>query len=160
MGSGRSAKSVKQRRQRVFLAAFAATGSVKEAAAAAGVYEKTPYRWVKDDAVYRAALEGIEEDVGQTLENEAIRRAHEGVARPVMYKGKPVRTGRGNSRILYETEYSDQLLLALLKRFRPALYRERTQTEVTGSIDLVDRMQAARRRLVEMKRDDGSTATG
>ena len=160
MAGVRSAKSVKHWKQRAFLAAFAATGSVKEAAAAAGVSKRTPYQWVTNDAVYRAALEGIEEDVGQTLENEAIRRAHEGVSRPVMYKGKPVRTGRGNSRILYETEYSDQLLIALLKRFRPALYRERTVTEVTGSIDLVDRMQAARRRLVEMKRDDGSTATG
>jgi len=153
----RNARTVRQ--QRAFIAAYAVSASVKAAAAAAKIDAWTHGRWLKDP-VYQAAFDAVQDEAAQALEDEAVRRAHEGVKRPVMYKGKPVRMGRGNSRILYETEYSDQLLLALLKRFRPALYRERTTTEISGSIDLVDRMQAARRRLVEMKRDDGSTAIG
>ncbi len=113
------------------------------------------------DEVYRNAFTAVEDEAGQALEDEAVRRAKEGVQRPVLYKGKPVRTGRGRSaRILYETEYSDQLLIALLKRFRPALYRERTVTEVTGSVELVDRLQAARKRVIEMQRNDSPAATG
>ena len=113
---------------------------------------------MKNDATYQKAFEAVAEDIGRDLEIEAIRRAM-GAKRPMYYRGKAVKTGR-NGRTVYEFEYSDQLLIALLKRFRPALYREHTTTEVSGSIDLVDRMQAARKRLIEMKRNDGSAANG
>jgi len=49
------------------------------------------------------------------LEDEAVRRAREGVRRPVRYKGKIVG---------YETDYSDQLLVFLLKNWAPDKYRE------------------------------------
>jgi hypothetical protein len=52
---------------------------------------------------------------------------------------------------VFEVEYSDTLLLALLKRFRPALYRDKVVAEVTGSIDLVERLQAGRQRLLQMQ---------
>lgn len=140
-------------KQRAFIAAYAATANMTAAATAAKTNRSNHYKWMTNDETYRRAFEAIQEEVGQTLEDEAVRRAHEGVKRPVMYRGKPVKQGR---RILYEIEYSDQLLIALLKRFRPNLYRERTVTEVTGSIELVDRLQAARKRLIEMKRNDAS----
>src|SRR5215831_12295042 len=113
-------------KQRAFIAAYAQTANMTAAAAAAKTQRSNHYKWVADDETYRRAFEAIQEEVGQTLEDEAVRRAHEGVKRPVLYKGVPVKQGR---RILYEIEYSDQLLLALLKRFRPNLYRERTVTE-------------------------------
>jgi len=74
----------------------------------------------------------------------------------VLHQGRPVKHGR---KILYDVEYSDQLLLALLKRFRPALYRERTETQVTGSLEIIDRLQAGRKRLLEMTPNDGSIAS-
>ena len=74
-----------------------------------------------------------------------------------IHQGKPV---KHRSKIIYDTEYSDQLLLALLKRFRPALYRERVETQVTGSLEIIDRLQAGRKRLLEMKRDVDTPAAG
>jgi hypothetical protein len=146
------ARAVKLYRQRAFLAAYAATASVKAAAAAAKLAFVTHYDWMTKDATYRAAFAAVQDQAAQALEDEAVRRAHEGVKRPVMYQGQPVKTGRGrSSRILYETEYSDQLLLALLKRFRPALYRERVTTEVSGSIDVIERLEAGRQRVLEMR---------
>jgi len=158
LGVSRAVKDRKHFKQRAFLAAYAATGCLRTAAEAIKIDRKRHHEWTKNDATYEKAFEAVAEDIGRDLEIEAIRRAM-GAKSPMYYRGKPVKTGRGG-RTVYEVEYSDQLLITLLKRFRPALYRERTTTEVTGSIDLVDRMQAARKRLIEMKRNDGSAANG
>jgi len=50
------------------------------------------------------------------LEDEMIRRGHEGLRKAVRYKGKVVG---------YETEYSDRLLELALKGNAPDKYRER-----------------------------------
>ena len=47
------------------------------------------YRKLEDPA-YRAA----EQRAAQELEDEAVRRAKDGVKRPVLYKGAPVKIGR------------------------------------------------------------------
>jgi hypothetical protein len=135
-------------RMRAFLEAYQRTGRLTEAAKAAGVNRKTHYRKLETDPAYRKAFQEAEERAAQTLEDEAVRRGYQGVERPVMYQGKPVKLGR---RILYVTTYSDMLLIALLKRFRPALYRSHVVTETTGSVDLAERLVAARRRLIEMR---------
>lgn len=141
--------------QRAFLAAFRAAPSVRAAAEAAKISPEMHKAWVRRDAAYKAAWEDVQDEAAQSLEDEAVRRAQEGVKRMVLYKGKPVRTGRGrNAKILYETEYSDQLLILLLKRYRPELYRERTTTEVTGSVEIIDRLQAARARLIKMQANE------
>lgn len=142
-------------KKRAFIAAYAATVSVSAAAAAAKVPRTEHYRWLLTDEVYRNSWEQTQEEAAQTLEDEAVRRAKEGVKRPVLYKGAPVKTGR---RILYEYDYSDTLLLALLKRFRPALYREHVTAEVTGSLELVERLQSARTRLMEMSKNDRASS--
>jgi hypothetical protein len=54
-------------------------------------------------------------------------------------------------RTLYHVRYSDTLLLALLRRFRPALYRDHVITEPACSVDIVERLQAARQRLRETR---------
>lgn len=141
-------------KQRAFLAAYAATGRLCDAASAAGVHRSDHYTWL-ENPTYRAAWDATQDQVAQTLEDEAVRRAVEGTKRPFMYKGAPVKVGR---RILYEHQYSDPLLLALLKRFRPALYREHTSTEITGSIDIVERLQTARKRVLEMQKNDAAAS--
>ena len=135
--------------------AYGALPSIKAAAAAAKVDIKDHYRWLKEDPNYRKSWDEVQEQAAQSVEDEAVRRAMEGVKRVVLYRGKPVRTGRGrSSRILYETTYSDQLLLALLKRFRPQLYRDHVMTEHSGSVEIIDRLQSARARLIEMSKND------
>jgi len=138
--------------QRAFIAAYTHCASVSESARIVGLDRKQHYEWLKADRHYRAAFEAEAEQAAQSLEDEAVRRALEGVKRPMYYRGKPVRTGRGRSgRTVYEVEYSDQLLVLLLKRFRPQLYREHVTAEVSGTIDLVQQIEAGRRRVLEMR---------
>lgn len=148
-------KTLDQRK--AFIAAYGISASITLAASAAGVDRKYHRRWLADEN-YRRAFEAAHEEIGAALEREAVRRAVEGVDKAVFYRGKPVKTGGRRGRQVYETTYSDTLLLALLKRFKPAQYREHTLTEVTGSIDLVERLNAGRQRLVEMRKNDGSAA--
>jgi hypothetical protein len=49
----------------------------------------------------------------QTLQDEAVRRAVEGIRRPVLYRGKQVYI---HGEPLFDIEYSDQLLIRLLVR--------------------------------------------
>ena len=58
------------------------------------------------------------------LEDEAIRRAREGVDEPVFYKGEHC----GNVR-----RYSDTLLIFMLKARKPDVYRKRASIEHTGA---------------------------
>jgi hypothetical protein len=144
-------------KQHRFTKAYAACASIKAAARAAGIRHGVHYEWMRTNALYRQSFEAVQEEAAQALEDEAVRRAHEGVRRLVLHAGRPV---RHNHRPLYETEYSDSLLILLLKRFRPNLYRERTIVEHSGAIEIVERMQAARRRLLEMRAKDQAGQTG
>ena len=145
-------------RQRAFLAAFRLTASVTKAAAAAQIERGMHYRWLAD-AEYAAEFERAKDEAAQSLEDEAVRRAHEGILQPVIYHGRecfrkvvdvngqvvkvPVLDDSGNPKLdesgngitrdltepLMIREYSDTLLIALLKAFRPAKY---ARNEVTG----------------------------
>src|SRR5262252_6366453 len=88
-------------RMRVFLEVYEQTGRVDVAARIAGIGRKTHYRKLKDDPAYRKAFELAEECAAQALEDEAIRRAKDGVKRPVMWHGAPVKQ---NGRTVYEIQ--------------------------------------------------------
>lgn len=72
-------------------------------------------RWetALDEALRSATIQA------EQLESEAIRRAYEGVDKPVFYKGKECGAIR---------EFSDTLMMFLLKGMMPAKYRDRTET--------------------------------
>ena len=146
------AKGKNDIKKKAFLAAYRVAVSVRAASAAVKIPPHTHYDWLRDDPVYRRAWEGVQEQAAQSLEDEAVRRAYEGIKRVLYYKGKPIRTGRGrNARIAYETQYDSQLLITLLKRFRPELYRDKATTEITGSVEIIDRLQAGRQRVLQMR---------
>jgi hypothetical protein len=142
-------------RVRTFLDAYAQCGSVTAAAAAAGIDRKTHYRHLEKDAEYRKAFDALQDRVGQELEDVAVIRAIEGTKRQLFWRGKPMRQ---NGRLVYETDYDNQLLALMLKRFRPKFYREHVVQEHTGSINLVERLEAARARLIAMKREEDDKA--
>jgi hypothetical protein len=102
--------------QRRFLAAFGACGSITKAARWAKIHRHNHYLWM-EDADYGKAFQVAEAHAIRTLEDEAVRRAHDGITKAVRYKGRIVG---------YEKEYSDSLLLALLKAGAPEKYRERS----------------------------------
>lgn len=63
-------------------------------------------------------------DLGSdALEDEAIRRASQGTLKPVFYQG--VQCGEVR-------EYSDTLMMFMLKARRPERFKERSATELTG----------------------------
>ena len=102
--------------QRRFLAAFSVCGQVCKAARWCKLHRQAHYGWMKEDPSYPARFREAEGVAARTLEDEMIRRAHEGLRKPVWYKGKIVG---------YETEYSDALLIAALKANNPEKFRER-----------------------------------
>jgi hypothetical protein len=93
----------------------------------AGIDRGTHYDWLQKDPEYRAQFEAATDQAAQALEDEAVRRAYEGVERPVTVAGK---------RELVR-EYSDTLLIFLLKGLRPAKYRERYDVVVEAGDSLV-----------------------
>ncbi|MGA2578434.1 MAG: hypothetical protein ABSH24_20670 [Bryobacteraceae bacterium] len=102
----------RESRKRCFLAAFSASGGhLSRAAIAANVSRRAHYRWLKTDDKYKRAFESAEMEASAVLEDEARRRAFEGVVEGVYYQGKLV--GR-------EMKYSDRLLVQLLKAHHPA----------------------------------------
>lgn len=99
-----------------FLRLLANGHTVKHAAAAVGLARGTFYKLRDRDEGFKAEWNEAQEAGTQTLEQEARRRAVEGVKRPVYQHGALV----GHVR-----EYSDTLLIFLLKARRPEVYRER-----------------------------------
>ena len=116
-------------KQRAFFAAFRETGNVCLACVAAKVARSSHYRWLDESAVYREAFESAREDAADTLEAEAYRRAVERVEKLTgWYKGVA-----GGSVL----EYSDNLLMFLLKGIRPDKFKDRVEFKgALASIDL------------------------
>lgn len=151
-------KSTTPARIRVFFDAYADCGSVTAAAKAAGVSREAHYKRLDKDAEYRKAFEALQDRVGQQLEDVLIDRAINGVKRQLHWRGKPMKTKNGH--LVYEIEYDNNLGIVLLRRFRPRLYREHVVQEHTGSINLVERLEAARARLVAMKKKEEDDKAG
>lgn len=103
------------RRRRIFLRVLRRTAIVAEACRAAGAANGSFYNWRHADPDFAAAWDRALADGITTLEDEAIRRARDGVEAPVFYQGKQVGTTR---------KYSDRLLVFLLKAHKPERYRD------------------------------------
>jgi hypothetical protein len=107
-----------------FLAAYTHTCSITKAAEAAQMDRGTHYFWLASDPGYKARFEATKETAVETLEDEAVRRAYHGVERPMTVAGK---------RELVK-EYSDTLLIFLLKAARPGKYRDNYNVHVEGAL--------------------------
>lgn len=99
----------------LFLEGLRKCGTVRAACEAAGVNRSTAYRRRMADPEFAREWDDALEDGIDALEEEARRRAVEGVLRPVYHGGKEVGAVR---------EYSDILLIFLLKGARPWRFRD------------------------------------
>ena len=104
-------------RQRHFLKALSESGSVSTAAAVAGTSRTRVYELRKADPAFAAAWDEAEEIATDRLEEEARRRALEGVSEPLVSAGKLVRGDDGKPIMIQR--YSDRLLAELLRARRP-----------------------------------------
>jgi hypothetical protein len=115
---GRTTDATRHAKRDAFLAAFARLGTITHAAAAASVHRNDHYWWMEHDAEYPHLFSEAGKQATDSLEREAIRRAVEGTEKPV-YQGKEL---VGTIR-----EYSDTLLIFLMKGALPSKYRERVE---------------------------------
>ena len=105
-------------RQDRFLQALADTGSVTAAIAVAGSSRTRVYALRKADPAFARAWQEAEEIATDRLEDEARRRAVEGVSEPLVSAGKIVRDDQGQPMMV--RRYSDHLLAVLLRAHRPS----------------------------------------
>lgn len=108
-----------------FLYLLSAGYSVAAAANQIGIGRQTAYVWRAGDPDLADRWSAAIETGTDILEDEARRRALEGVAEPIHYQGKLVTTVQ---------KYSDTLLIFLLKGRRPDKFAERSKVEHSGRI--------------------------
>lgn len=107
----------------VFLQTLANTGNVRASCLAAGVNPVTAYRTRDRSEAFAQQWAEAERQATQLLEAEAWRRAAQGVEKGIYHQGE---------RIATERQYSDTLLIFLLKARDPAKYRENHKVEMSG----------------------------
>lgn len=129
---------------KAFLVALAEFGNVRHSCEVAGIDRKTAYNLRDADKTFATDWEQAQEEAADLLEQEARRRAERGVQRLKFHKGSPIMVPAiGADRLpikdddgkfvmvpYVEHEYSDTLMIFLLKGIRPEKYRERQ--EITG----------------------------
>jgi len=115
-----------------FLADYASWGNITSACKAAGIVRNTFYNWTEHDEAFAAQVKVADAAATERLEREAWRRATEGspYTRTSYYRGEPVGTD-------HKIEYSDQLLMLLLRARRPDMYREKVDLTVQSVIKTV-----------------------
>jgi hypothetical protein len=143
-------KHERDARMRRFLRVYSKTANGKRAAAAAAISRRTWYEWRDksierpDDPDYQLdgvpfaeLLERAADDAGDALEEEAWRRAVEGVDKPLI--GTVTRSEVVNGKVIERREtgvvgtvkeFSDRILELLLKGAKPAKYRENPRLNV------------------------------
>jgi hypothetical protein len=105
-----------------FLASLRKTGgNIARAARAEKIDRSTAYRWREEDKDFAARWDEAIQDGLDDLEEEARRRAYKGLRQAIYYKGAVVG---------YEYEYSDTLMIFLLKGGRPEKYKERHEVNL------------------------------
>ena len=71
---------------------FSDRASVSQAARRANYGRASVYEWREADESFRAAWDDALEEGTDRLEDEAFRRAHDGVPKPIFYKGDRIDT--------------------------------------------------------------------
>jgi hypothetical protein len=137
---------VTDHKKRAFLAAYAHTGRITHAAKSSNLGWRNHYNWIKTDPVYAQAFAVAGQMAGDWMEDEAIRRAKEGVFKPVFYKGEHVDDVQ---------EFSDTLLIFLLKGAKPEKYKDRFEhTGAQGgpmAMTFLERVEQVRNDLLKQR---------
>lgn len=141
-----------------FCAVLSETCNVGLASKAIGIARWTAYRWRAEQPDFATAWDEAMAIGVSALEDEAHRRAFDGVDKPLSHKGQftylyrevrdvngdvilddhgtpktePVLDEHGNHKVAAIREYSDTLAIFLLKAHNPNKYRENSKLELSG----------------------------
>ncbi|QDV79859.1 hypothetical protein [Botrimarina mediterranea] len=120
-------------KQTAFLAAYAVTGTLTQAAKGSGVSVRSHHRWREGCEAYLEAFEAAHQEACDHLEAEARRRAIQGQRRLKFDRnGQPLidpDTGKPYS----EHRYSDALLMFLLKANNPGKFGDKIEQTHRGT---------------------------
>jgi hypothetical protein len=124
--------------KQAFLEKIAQTGNIGYSCDLVGVNRSTYYSWMERDEQFALAFRQAEVRATEVLESEAWRRAVEGspYSRTSYYRGEPVGTD-------HKIEYSDQLMLALLRARAPEKYREKMDLNVSQVVKTIAGVEAS-----------------
>jgi hypothetical protein len=111
--------------QEIFLSRLRKSPNVAAAARAAGYTRQWMYELRERDEAFAKAWDEALAEALDVAEGELYRRSVRGVVKRVYYKDEHIDTIR---------EYSDTLLIFMLKSHRPEKYRETTNTNITGTL--------------------------
>lgn len=119
-------------RRQTFLKVLSETGSFAAASRAASPHSKDRHgaastfkQLMQRDPEFNADVEEARSQALGRLEAECVRRAVEGVQRPIYQRGELVG---------HEQVHSDGLLMFALRALDPAKYNEKRQVEVKGDV--------------------------
>lgn len=118
-----------------FLAAFEGCGTIRGAAAASGVADTTHYAWLEKDAEYFTRFEAAQRKSAKAMEAEARRRAIEGVRRLKFDKNGEPLIDPATGEPYVEVQYSDTMLIFLLKCNDPAKFGDKVEQTHKGDAD-------------------------
>lgn len=128
-----------------FCAALTDTCNVGRACKAVDIARQTAYRWREEMPAFAEAWDKAMKVGLSALEDEAHRRAFEGVDEPIVHQGVVMDTKKA---------YSDTLAIFLLKAHAPEKYRENSKVDLTssdGSMATTDATQRATRAAALLK---------
>lgn len=112
-----------------FLDQYILSPVIKEACKAIHLERRTFYHWLTNDEQFAKEFNIRKNIVITFLEDEAYRRAVNGVSKPVY---------QGGIKVGEYTEYSDTLLALLLKANAPEKYREKTVINNNNNLSLTE----------------------
>jgi hypothetical protein len=140
-------------KQDLLLLALGKCASIKQACEVAGIDRKTFYRWKASSKTFARDVEITSEEANDTVDDEIVRRAIEGIEEPlvsmgnVIYEeelvydvyGKPELDAKGRQKTqrgakIMHKKYSDGLLLALAKS-RMKKYRDREDLDLLEQLN-------------------------
>lgn len=107
----------------MFVTKLSKSPNISAAARAAKVSRQTVYRVRSEEPEFAAAWDEALAISLDDAEGEMYRRAVKGTLKPIYQQGTKVGSVR---------EYSDTLLIFMLKAHKPEVYRETVRSEITG----------------------------
>jgi len=122
-GGPKPSRVTLENREKLLVEISETGGNVSRACQNLGIERRNVYRWVESNKEFAEAFERAQQLGLKRLEDEARRRAFEGVDKAITYQGEITATVK---------EYSDTLMIFLLKGGMPEKYKDQTRTEIVG----------------------------
>lgn len=114
-------------KKELFLEYLRRNPNVTKACAMAGISRTWIYHWRQEDEEFANEWKEALKIGVEALEDEMMRRAFDGVDKPIYYKGEKIDTIK---------QYSDLLAIFLAKGALPEKYRERIESDQNVNINV------------------------